>query len=78
MARSQATSFESLAAATGAKVIAAELFLKLLAVDDSHSAFDFRLGWEAPSSFTHRLITYWPESTDLRGVRVAWVCSFEK
>lgn len=40
--RSEATTFESLTTAAWAQIVAAELFLELLALDDSDSAFDFR------------------------------------
>ena len=66
MARLETTSLESLSAAARAGIVASELFLELLvAVNDSHSAFDVRFRWETTPAFTHCL-----ESNGLRCVRV--------
>ena len=73
MARFETTPIESLSAAAGTGIVASELFFeRLIAMDDSHSAFDVRFRWEAASAFTHRL-----ESSGLRCARVciALVCS---
>ena len=73
MARLEATSFESQAATAWARIIASKfLFELLVAVDDSHPAFDVRFRWETASTFTH-----WLESNGLRCalVRIALVCS---
>jgi len=72
--QSQAATLEPLTAATWAKVVAAELFLKLLAVNEADSALDFRFRWVAFTTFAH-----WLESKGLRrgnvGCRIALVCS---
>ncbi len=65
MARLDATSFESQAAAAWAGIIASKLFFELfVAVDDSLSTLDVSLRGEAASAFTHRL-----ESNGLRCAR---------
>lgn len=72
MARLETTSFESQTAAAWAGIVASKLFFELLvAVNDSHSTFDVRFRRETATPFTHRL-----ESSGLRRVRIALVCSF--
>ena len=65
MARLEATSFESQAAAAWAGIIASKLFFQLLiAVDDSQSTLDVCFRREAASAFTH-----WLESNGLQCAR---------
>ena len=52
----QAAFLEPLAALAGTEIVAAEFLLQqLVAVDDSQSPFDLRLGRESPPAFAHRL-----------------------
>ena len=57
--RSEAATLEPLTATAWAQVVAAELFLELLAVDEADSSFDFRFRWVAFTTFAH-----WLESID--------------
>jgi hypothetical protein len=73
-ARSQAAAFESLAAAAGTEIVAAEFFLEqLVAVDDADADLNSRFRRISLPAFAHRL-----ESRIRRWIDGAWDTSGQK